>query len=52
MWTDDDLDPAELPPEFADADQGRVLLIRPRPTRGLRPEDLHAIEQFAREGEG
>lgn len=43
VWTDDDLDPAEL----ADT-AGRALLIHPQPRRGLRPEHLHEIERFAR----
>lgn len=47
VWADDDLDPAGLPPELAAAG-GRVLLVRPRPSRGLRPEDLHRVEEFAR----
>ena len=35
VWTDDDLDPADLPPELDPADP-RLLLIRPRSSRGLR----------------
>lgn len=49
VWTDDDLDLDDLPAEVGEAEQaGRALLIRPRSSRGLRPDDLHAIEQFAR----
>jgi hypothetical protein len=29
---------------------GRALLICPQPSRGLRPEDFHTIERFARAG--
>lgn len=49
VWTDDDLDPAEVPPEVEKAQRGgQALLIRPRSSRGLRPEDFHRIEEFAR----
>lgn len=47
IWTDDDLDPADLPPELVDPDPGRALLIRPSASRGLRPEHLDEIELFA-----
>jgi hypothetical protein len=47
VWTDDDLTAGDLP----DVD-GRALLIRPLPRRGLRPEHLHEIEQFAKEKGG
>lgn len=49
VWTDDDLNLDELPPEIGDAEKaGRALLIAPRSSRGLRPEDFHRIEQWAR----
>jgi hypothetical protein len=41
VWTDDDA----IPGDFALKDP-RSLLIRPRPNRGLRPEDLVRIESF------
>jgi hypothetical protein len=51
VWADDDLDPAEVPAGVVDAQAaGRALLVRPRPSRGLRPEDFHAIEEYARAG--
>lgn len=38
-------------PEVAEAERaGRVLLVRPRSSRGLRPEHLVEIEAFARAG--
>lgn len=50
VWTDDSVVPVALRmfPEFREAvADGRALLIAPRPSRGLRPEDLDAIEQYA-----
>lgn len=47
IWTDDEA----LPPPGPDRDEltadNRALLIAPRPSRGLQPEDLDHIERFA-----
>lgn len=51
VWTDDDLDPTEVPFDLQAANGTRALLIRPRSSRGLRPDDMHFIEQFARNGD-
>lgn len=50
IWTDDD--EAGIAPQFsaavADAEQdGRALLVAPRPNRGLQPADLDRIAEFA-----
>ncbi len=50
IWTDDcEVGGARwLFPQFEEAEQdGRALLIEPRPDRGLQPEDLDKIEAFA-----
>lgn len=50
IWTDDSVVPVALSmyPRFAYAvDDGRALLIAPRPSRGLREADMDAIEAFA-----
>lgn len=46
VWTDDEAIPASGP---LDNDPG-ALLIRPRPNRGLQPEDLKEIVKFCRAG--
>ncbi|BCJ41819.1 hypothetical protein GCM10010168_75070 [Actinoplanes ianthinogenes] len=45
IWTDD----ADIPPSAHEElpGLGRVLLIAPRPNRGLQPDDLDAVERFA-----
>lgn len=48
VWTDDDLDPANVPAQVTAT--SAALLIRTKPSRGLRPEHVHQIEQFARDG--
>lgn len=48
IWTDDTETPApdwDLHRELTAT--GRALLIRPKPNRGLQPDDLDAIEAFA-----
>lgn len=50
IWTDDNVVPAARGAhrEFALAEaDGRALLIAPKPSRGLRPEDVERIEAFA-----
>jgi hypothetical protein len=51
VWTDDDLDPTEVPADLRAVNGTRALLIRPHPRRGLRPDDLHLIERFVRNGD-
>jgi hypothetical protein len=41
IWTDDEVIPKEW------ASDERKLIIRPKPNRGLQPEDLDRIERFA-----
>jgi hypothetical protein len=48
VWTDDDEVPEPGPLHDELTAGGRALLIRPDPRRGLTPEDLDAIEAFAR----
>lgn len=54
VWTDDSVVPAALE-MFADLREavgdGRLLAIAPKPSRGLRPDDLDAIEAYARQEE-
>ncbi|MEH1011707.1 hypothetical protein V6U90_01065 [Micromonospora sp. CPCC 206060] len=50
VWTDDDAIPTAEPVLDAAVNAGRALLIRPSPRRGLQPEDLAAVETFARGG--
>jgi hypothetical protein len=48
IWTDDDAIPGEGPARDELEATGRALLIAPKSNRGLQPEDLNAIEEFAR----
>lgn len=52
VWTDDDEvgGARGLFPQFEEAEKdGRALLIAPRSNRGLQPEHLDQIEEFARQ---
>ncbi len=48
IWTDDDAIPGPGPERDELLSTGRVLLVEPKPDRGLQPTDLDAIEEFAR----
>lgn len=50
IWTDDQVLPEPGPLHDDLTSDGRALLIAPRPTRGLQPEDLDRIEAFAAAG--
>lgn len=47
VWTDDEALPATGPDRDTLTADGRVLLIAPRPSRGLQPPDLDRIAAFA-----
>ncbi|GAB7189961.1 hypothetical protein NUM3379_06670 [Kineococcus sp. NUM-3379] len=46
IWTDDDEVPTDGPVRDELTGTGRALLIRPKPSLGLQPRDLDAIEAF------
>jgi hypothetical protein len=53
IWTDDTETPSPevLPDIYREMmDTGRALLIRPKPSRGLRPDDIADIKKFCAEG--
>ncbi|MEO3820900.1 hypothetical protein [Plantactinospora sp. B24E8] len=51
VWTDDAEVPEPGDPRYDELSaDGRALLVRPSPRRGLQPADLDAIEAFARVG--
>lgn len=50
IWTDDDEVPESGPLHEELTADGRALLIRPNPRRGLQPEHMDAIEAFANRG--
>lgn len=49
IWTDDTETPTDGPLYDELTTTGRALLIAPSGRRGLQPEDMDAIEQFAKE---